>query len=77
MHIVSGERLARRREIVSRPPENILSTAIAEPGHTLESTATNMRLNTYQEYTRCRVPCKKDLEIDLIGQTTSELAHMH
>lgn len=30
--IVSGRRLALRREIVSRPPENILSTATAQPG---------------------------------------------
>jgi hypothetical protein len=29
--IVPGWRLARRREMVSRPPENILSTATAEP----------------------------------------------
>ena len=31
IRIVSGLRLARRREIVSRPPENILSTATADP----------------------------------------------
>ena len=29
--IVSGLRLARRKDIVSRPPENILSTATADP----------------------------------------------
>src|SRR5208282_5740176 len=31
IRMVSGLRLARRREMVSRPPENILSTATADP----------------------------------------------
>jgi len=31
VRIVSGRRLALRNEMVSRPPENILSTATAEP----------------------------------------------
>ena len=32
VRIVSGWRLARRSDIVSRPPEKIRSTATAEPG---------------------------------------------
>jgi len=34
--MVSGLRLARRSEIVSRAPENMRSTATAEPWETLE-----------------------------------------
>jgi hypothetical protein len=32
VRIVPGWRLARRSDMVSRPPENIRSTATAEPG---------------------------------------------
>ena len=73
--MVSVRRLARRREIVSRPPEKILSTATAEPREMFEQ-ATCMRLTTHQVYTRCREPCRKGLGTELVGQTISELDYM-
>ena len=43
VRIVSGWRLARRREIVSRAPEKIRSTATAEPGEELYEHLTQSR----------------------------------
>ena len=72
--MVSAWRLARRRDIVSRPPEKILSTATAEPRDMFEK-VTCMKPTTHQVYTGCREPCRKGLETELVGQTTNELGY--
>ena len=74
--MVSAQRLARRREIVSRPPRNILSTATAEPEDVFEKVAC-IRLITHQKYIICHEPCSTGLGTELVGQSTSELDYMH
>jgi len=73
---VLASRLARRRDIVSRPPENILSTATAEPRDVGHSEIPETRLKTYQEYPRYREQDRPGLGIELVDLSTSESDYM-
>jgi len=66
VQIESAWRLARQRDMVSQPSENILSTATAEPGDMLEK-ANCMRLTMHQEYTKCHEPCKTVRELSSLA----------
>jgi hypothetical protein len=69
--MVSACRLARRRETVSRPPENILSTATAEPGHGISRCCKSSGI-IYQEYIKYHEQGKRDLGIELVDPSTTE-----
>ena len=77
MRIVLACRLARRREIVSRPPEKIHSTATAEPALRQKEEICFNNPFTHQEYTICHKKDGINLETGLADLPTTELDRMH
>jgi hypothetical protein len=70
--MVSGCRLARRREIVSQPPEKTRSTATADPADGLAKKKRGLNTYTHLVYKEDHVQTKKGWEIGHVSPSTSE-----
>jgi hypothetical protein len=68
--MVSAWRLARRREIVSRPPEK---THLTEPGMEMFYEKNIDVRTTHQEYIRCHEQGETDLGTERVHPSTTEL----
>jgi hypothetical protein len=73
--MVSAFKLARRREIVSRPPEKTLSTATAEAGKDSEGRVNQKEQKTHLGWTRYHMRGDTGWEMKIDDLTTTELGY--
>ena len=79
VRMVEGRRLARRKEIVSRPPEKMRSTATADPSMTRQFRLQNesRRRKTHRELREHHKQAYKHLGIGRDDLPTTWLGHIN